>query len=728
MARIRFEALGEVIKRRPLKVPLLKRKLSEIFGENVFNSAAMRQFLTERAFHSVWDAVGHNKKVSRHLADSIAAGMKDWAISKGVTHYTHWFQPLTGASAEKHDAFLELAGGMPIERFSGAMLVQQEPDASSFPSGGIRNTFEARGYTAWDPTSPAFIMGATLCIPTVFISYTGEALDNKMPLLRALQAVDESATSVARYFDRNVKRVNMNLGWEQEYFLIDKALFDSRPDLILTGRTLIGHAPAKGQQLDDHYFGSIPSRAMSFMNELEFECMRLGIPVKTRHNEVAPNQFELAPIFEEANLAVDHNTLIMDLMDKLSRKHHFRVLFHEKPFAGINGSGKHNNWSLTTDTGVNLLSPGANPKKNLQFLAFFINSIKAVCDYADLIRASVASAGNDHRLGADEAPPAIISVYVGSHLSAVLRELENLPAGKLSPALKTRLKLEVVGKIPEVLLDNTDRNRTSPFAFTGSKFEVRAVGATANCAELTTVLGAILADRLTAFKGEVDTLVAGGKLKRDEAIFNVLRNYIVASKDILFEGDGYSADWEKLAKKRKLNNFKTTPAALKAELGPRAIELFKRNAVLSEVELRARNEIKLRKYSMTLQIEAQTLADMARNHIIPTAITYQNRLIENVRALDAIYGGASKDRTGAQRLLIEKISDAIAGVSQKTDALVQAYTRAQGMANSQKQAEAYGDKVKPIFDEIREQIDSLEVNVDDELWPITKYRELLFTK
>ena len=464
------------------------------------------------------------------------------------------------------------------------------------------------------------------------------------------------------------------------------------------------------------------------MNELEFECMRLGIPVKTRHNEVAPNQFELAPIFEEANLAVDHNTLIMDLMDKLSRKHHFRVLFHEKPFAGVNGSGKHNNWSLTTDTGVNLLSPGANPKKNLQFLTFFINSIKAVCDHADLIRASVASAGNDHRLGADEAPPAIISVYVGSHLSAVLRELENLPVGKLSPALKTRLKLEVVGKIPEVLLDNTDRNRTSPFAFTGSKFEIRVAGATANCAELTTVLGAILADRLTVFKGEVDTLVAGGKLKKDEAIFNVLRNYIVASKNILFEGDGYSADWEKLAKKRKLNNFKTTPAALKAELSPRAIELFKRNAVLSEIELRARNEIKLRKYSMTLQIEAQTLADMARNHIIPTAITYQNRLIENVRALDAIYGGTSKDRTGAQLLLIEKISDAIAMVSQKTDALVQAYTRAQGMVNSQKQAEVYSGKVKPIFDEIREQIDSLEVNVDDELWPITKYRELLFTK
>ncbi|MEH0007698.1 MAG: glutamine synthetase III [Flavobacteriales bacterium] len=728
MARIRFEALGEVSERRPLEVHLPKCKLSEIFGENVFNSAPMRQFLTESALRSVWDAVVHNKKISRHVADSIAAGMKDWAVSKGVTHYTHWFQPLTGASAEKHDAFFELVGGKPIERFSGAMLVQQEPDASSFPSGGIRNTFEARGYTAWDPTSPAFIMGATLCIPTVFISYTGEALDNKTPLLRALQAVDESATSVACYFDRNVKRVNMNLGWEQEYFLIDKALFDSRPDLILTGRTLIGHAPAKGQQLDDHYFGSIPSRAMSFMNELEFECMRLGIPVKTRHNEVAPNQFELAPIFEEANLAVDHNTLIMDLMDKLSRKHHFRVLFHEKPFAGVNGSGKHNNWSLTTDTGVNLLSPGANPKKNLQFLTFFINSIKAVCDYADLIRASVASAGNDHRLGANEAPPAIISVYIGSHLSAVLRELENLPAGKLNPALKTRLKLEVVGKIPEVLLDNTDRNRTSPFAFTGSKFEIRAVGATANCAELTTVLGAILADRLTAFKGEVDTLVAGGKLKKDEAIFNVLRNYIVASKNILFEGDGYSADWKKLAKKRKLNNFKSTPAALKAELSPRAIELFKRNAVLSEIELRARNEIRLRKYSMTLQIEAQTLADMARNHIIPTAITYQNRLIENVRALDDMYGDASKDRTGAQLLLIEKISNAIAVVSQKTDELVQAYTRAQGIANSQKQAEAYSDQVKPIFDEIRKQIDSLEVNVDDELWPITKYRELLFTK
>ncbi len=729
MAHIRFKALEEVIKRRPLELRLPECKLSEIFGENVFNSDALRQFLTEDAFHGVRDAVVHNKKISRRVADSIAAGMRDWAVSKGATHYTHWFQPLTGASAEKHDAFFEpMAGGKPIERFSGSMLVQQEPDASSFPSGGIRNTFEARGYTAWDPTSPAFVMGSTLCIPTVFISYTGEALDNKTPLLRALQAVDEAATAVVQYFDRSVKRVNMNLGWEQEYFLIDKALFDARPDLILTGRTLIGHAPAKGQQLGDHYFGSIPSRAMAFMNELEFECMRLGIPVKTRHNEVAPNQFELAPIFEEANLAVDHNTLIMDLMDKLARKHNFRVLFHEKPFASVNGSGKHNNWSLVTDTGVNLLAPGSNPKKNLRFLTFFINVIKAVCDHADLIRASIASAGNDHRLGADEAPPAIISVYIGSYLSAVLRELEDLPGGRLSPAVKTELKLNVVGKIPEILLDNTDRNRTSPFAFTGSKFEVRAVGAAANCAELITVLNTILADRLAAFKREVDTSVAGGKLKRDEAIFNILRNYILTSKDILFEGDGYSSDWEKLARKRRLNNFRTTPAALKAELSAGVIEMFKRNAVLSEVELRARNEIKLRKYSMTLQIEAQTLADMVRNHIIPTAISYQNRLIENVRALSAVYGDALKDSGAAQRVLIQKISNAIAVVSQKTGELVQAYTRAQGIADPQKQAEAYSDEVKPIFDEIREHIDSLEMNVDDELWPVTKYRELLFTK
>lgn len=729
MSSIRFSALEEAM-RRSLTAPSPSRhKLSEHFGKDVFNREVMRQLLTRGAYNGMVEAVTQGKKISRVLADQVAVGMKDWALSRGVTHYTHWFQPLTGVSAEKHDAFFEpLAGGGAIEKFSGEMLVQQEPDASSFPSGGLRNTFEARGYTAWDPTSPAFIMGSTLCIPTVFIAYTGEALDNKTPLLRALQAVDEAATAVARYFDRNVGMVDATLGWEQEYFLIDSALFQSRPDLVLTGRTLIGHAPAKGQQLDDHYFGSIPSRAMAFIKELEVACIRLGIPVKTRHNEVAPNQFELAPLFEEANLAVDHNTLIMDLMDKLARKHHFRVLFHEKPFAGVNGSGKHNNWSLATDTGQNLLSPGSNPKKNLRFLTFFINTIKAVHDHADLIRAAIASPGNDHRLGANEAPPAIISVYIGSQLSRVLDELEHVPDGALSPELKTKLKLDVVGKIPEVLLDNTDRNRTSPFAFTGNKFEVRAVGATANCAELMTVLNTAVADQLRAFKRAVDDLIQGQRLKKDEALFNVLRDAIITSRPTLFEGDGYSPDWEKVAQTRSLNNFKTTPEALRAALTPQAIALFERNRVLSDVEQRARHAIKLHKYSMTLQIEAQTLADMARNHIIPTAIKYQNRLADNVRALKAIYGEAFEKMAKAQLSLIEKISDHTALISQHTDALIQAYTEARDTADAQAQAEAYCDRVKPLFELIREQADALEMNVDDELWPITKYRELLFTK
>lgn len=729
MTGIRFSALEKALEHCPLEVALPRHRLSEIFGENVFSADTLRQFLTREAYDSVSDAISYGRKINRVLADQVAVGMKDWAISKGVTHYTHWFQPLTGASAEKHDAFFEPVGnGSAIEKFSGEMLVQQEPDALSFPSGGIRNTFEARGYTAWDPTSPAFIMGTTLCIPTVFISYTGEALDNKTPLLRALQAVDEAATSVAQYFDRNVRKVNATLGWEQEYFLIDKALFHARPDLVLTGRTLIGHAPAKGQQLDDHYFGSIPSRVMAFMKALEIESMRLGIPVKTRHNEVAPNQFEVAPLFEEANSAVDHNTLIMDLMDKLAHKHNFRVLFHEKPFAGVNGSGKHNNWSLASDTGNNLLRPGSNPKKNLQFLTFFINTIKAVCDRADLIRAAIASAGNDYRLGGNEAPPAIISVYIGSHLSAVLEELERVPNGALSPVLKTELKLNVVGKIPEVLLDNTDRNRTSPFAFTGNKFEVCAVGASANCAELMTALNTAVAAQLSNFKKQVDALIREEKLKKDEAIFNVLRDVVIASKHILFEGDGYSSDWEAQAEKRALSHFKTTPEALKAALNPRIIELFETSGVLSEVELRARHEIKLHKYSMTLQIEAQTLADMARNHIVPTAIAYQNRLLENVGALKTLYGAGTKDKAKAQLALIEKLSEHVAVISHRTDELIWAYTEAKHIADSQAQAEAYCNVVRPIFDEIRSHVDDLEMAVDDGLWPITKYRELLFTR
>ena len=545
MSTLRFHALKQSLDRLPIPVTG-EAKQSEIFGANVFGFKMMRQFLTKEAFNSLMRAIDKGDKINRSIADQIASSMKDWAMAKGVTHYTHWFQPLTGATAEKHDAFFETVGnGEALERFEGNQLVQQEPDASSFPNGGIRNTFEARGYTAWDPTSPAFIFGTTLCIPTVFVAYTGEALDYKTPLLRALNSVDHAATDVSRYFDKTVKKVTASLGWEQEYFLIDKALVASRPDIEMSGRTLLGHSSAKDQQLDDHYFGTIPARALNFMRELETESMLLGIPVKTRHNEVAPNQFELAPIYEEANLAVDHNSLVMDVMQKVAHRHNFKVLFHEKPFAGVNGSGKHNNWSLSTDTGVNLLAPGKTPMSNLQFLTFFINTIKAVHDNEELLRACIASATNDHRLGANEAPPAIMSVFIGAQLTKVLHELEGVTKGKLSPEEKTDLKLNVVGKIPEILLDNTDRNRTSPFAFTGNKFEFRAVGSTANCANPMTVLNSIVARQLIDFKSEVDTLISKKDLKKDEAIFNVLREYIKTSRNILFEGNGYGGEWGK---------------------------------------------------------------------------------------------------------------------------------------------------------------------------------------
>ena len=596
MPSIRFSALNTTHARQPMEYDSGDQRVSEIFGEFVFNKPTMREYMTPEAFRSVASAMDKGTKIDREIADQVASGMKSWAISKGATHYTHWFQPLTGATAEKHDSFFQpTEDGGAIEKFTGNLLVQQEPDASSFPNGGIRNTFEARGYTAWDPTSPAFIMGRTLCIPTIFVAYTGEALDHKTPLLRALQSVDQAATEVCRYFDKNVKKVTSTLGWEQEYFLVDTALFHARPDLKLTGRSLFGHAPAKGQQLDDHYFGSIPERVRHFMREMEYECYRLGIPVTTRHNEVAPSQFELAPMFEEANISVDHNSLIMDVMEKVARRHHFKVLLHEKPFAGVNGSGKHNNWSLATDTGVNLLSPGKNPKSNLQFITFFINSIKAVYDNADLLRASIASAGNDHRLGANEAPPAIISVFIGSQLTETLDALEKLEKGSLSPEQKTELKLNVVGKIPEILLDNTDRNRTSPFAFTGNKFEFRAVGSNANCAQPMTILNTIMANQLRIFKGDVDKLIKGG-MKKDDAIFNVLRDYIKESKSIRFEGDGYSDDWVKEAEKRGLNNVKTTPHALDFYVTKKALEIFESNGVMNKVEVEARHEIMLEEY------------------------------------------------------------------------------------------------------------------------------------
>jgi glutamine synthetase len=655
--------------------------------------------------------------------------MKNWALSKGVTHYTHWFQPLTGGTAEKHDAFFELlADGSSMEKFGGNELVQQEPDASSFPSGGIRNTFEARGYTAWDPTSPAFIYGTTLCIPTVFVAYTGEALDNKTPLLRALNAIDKQATAVAKYFDKTVTKVNASLGWEQEYFLVDMALASSRPDLVLTGRTLLGHSSAKGQQLDDHYFGSIPQRVLSFMIELENECTKLGIPVKTRHNEVAPNQFELAPIYEEANLAVDHNALLMDIMGKIASNHQLKVLLHEKPFKGINGSGKHNNWSLSTDNGVNLLSPGKTPMRNLQFLTFFINTIKAIHIYEELMRAEIASASNDHRLGANEAPPAIISVFIGAQLSSVLKELENVTDGKLSPEEKTDLKLNVVGKIPEILLDNTDRNRTSPFAFTGNKFEFRAVGSMANCATPMTVLNTIVAKQLKDFKIEVDRLIEKKEFKKDEAIFNVLREYIKESKDILFEGNGYSEAWEKEAAKRGLSNNKTTPSAIKAKVSEKAIELYAEMEVMNKKEIKARHEIELDAYSLRIQIEGRVLGDVALNHVIPTAVNYQNTLIKNVRGLKEVFGKEFESMAKEQMDLIRKISEHISGITQNTNAMVEERKKANVTQDEEQKAFLYCDKVKPYFDKIRYHCDKLELLIDDELWPLVKYREMLFTR
>ena len=729
MSKLRFQALKETLNRKPVAVTDPARRSAE-FGKNVFNEPVMRQFLTKDSYKSVMDAIENGSKIDRNLADHISTGMKEWAISKGATHYTHWFQPLTGSSAEKHDAFFETVGdGAAIEKFGGTALVQQEPDASSFPNGGIRNTFEARGYTAWDPTSPAFVLGSTLCIPTVFVSYTGEALDYKAPLLRSLQSLDQAATEVAKYFNKKVTKVNATLGWEQEYFLIDSALAASRPDITLSGRTLLGHSPAKGQQLDDHYFGSIPTRVLNFMRDMENECMLLGIPVKTRHNEVAPNQFELAPIFEEVNLAVDHNLLLMDVMDKVADRHHFKVLFHEKPFAGVNGSGKHNNWSLATSEGVNLLSPGSTPMKNLQFLTFFINTIKAVYDNEELLRATIASASNDHRLGANEAPPAIISVFIGSQLTEVLDELEKVTDGKLSPQEKTELKLNVVGKIPEILLDNTDRNRTSPFAFTGNKFEFRAVGSTANCANPMTVLNSIVAKQLKEFKVEVDQLIKEKKMKKDDAIFNVLRDYIKKSKKIRFEGDGYGEAWEKEAEKRGLSNNKKTPEALKVKLSEKTIELYESLGVMNRVEIEARHEIEVEEYAMHIQIEGRVLGDIARNHVIPTAIRYQNILIENVKGLKEIYGEANfKKHASEQLTLIEEVSAHIEKINKGITEMINARKKANKLENQEEKAFAYCNEVRPYFDVIRYHCDKLELLIDDELWPLTKYRELLFTR
>ena len=722
---LRFNALNSVQNKKPLQVAE-NGKRSELFAINVFNEVAMRQLMTRDAFDAVMNAIQYGTKIDRRVADQVAASMRDWAISKGATHYTHWFQPLTGGTAEKHDAFFEpVTRDSAIERFSGNQLVQQESDASSFPNGGIRNTFEARGYTAWDPSSPPFVYGTVLCIPTIFIAYTGEALDNKTPLLKALSAIDQAATEVARYFDKNVSKVTCTLGCEQEYFLIDRTLATTRPDLMITGRTLLGHEAAKGQQLDDHYLGAIPSRVLAYMRDLEQECLLLGIPVKTRHNEVAPNQFELAPIFGEANLAVDQNSLLMDVMRKVAERHDFVVLFHEKPFAGVNGSGKHNNWSLVTDTGVNLFAPSKTPQKNLQFLTFFICTIKAVHEYEPLLRASVASATNDYRLGANEAPPAIVSVFIGEQLNKVLDALENMSGEEVSGKDKTELKLNVVGKIPDLFLDTTDRNRTSPFAFTGNKFEFRAVGSKANCGKPMMVLNTIVAKQLIDFKKEVDSLIEGG-MKKEDAIFRVLRAYVKSSKAIRFEGDGYSKAWEEEAARRGLSNHKTTPEALRENITDKAIALFEEMGVLSKVELIARYEIALEEYVKTVQIESRVLGDIARNHVVPTAVRYQNTLIENVRGLKEIFGDAYQEVASEQIGLIRHISEHIKVIHSTVEAMIEARKHANHLATFVERADAYCNEVKPFFADIRYHCDKLELMIDDELWTLTKYRELLF--
>lgn len=730
MAIHRFKALEQVQSRTPVEVKLPSNKVSDFFGANVFGNDAMRQYLSEEAYNNVMNAIEQGTKIDRKIADQVSNSMKSWAMSKGATHYTHWFQPLTGTTAEKHDAFFTpIENGRAIETFGGGQLVQQEPDASSFPSGGIRNTFEARGYSAWDPTSPAFIIGSTLCIPTIFVSYTGESLDFKTPLLKALNALDKAATDICQnYFDKNVTKVTATLGWEQEYFLVDTALFNARPDLQMTGRALFGHEPAKGQQLEDHYFGSIPDRATNFMRDFEQESWLLGIPVKTRHNEVAPNQFECAPVFEECNLAVDHNSLLMDIMEKVARRHNFRVLLHEKPFAGVNGSGKHNNWSMGTNTGKNLLSPGKTPKTNLQFLAFFINTIKAVHDNADLMRASIASANNDHRLGANEAPPAIMSIFIGSQLTQVLEDLEKkVKSGKMSPDEKTALKLNI-GKIPDILLDNTDRNRTSPFAFTGNKFEFRAVGSSANCAGPMTVLNAIMADQLITFKKDVDALI-NKNVEKDEAIFQVLVDYIKKSRKILFEGNGYGDEWVKEASKRGLSNIKTTPLALDAWVNDRTLKLFERLGIMTHREQEARHAIYLETYTKKIQIESRVMGDLAMNQIIPTAIRYQKMLVDNVSGLKNILDGKEFSKTAAPQLdMIKEISQHLTVIKQNVEDMIEERKKANTISDHKKQAVAYCDKVKAHFEEIRYNVDKLELIVDDESWPLPKYREMLFTK
>ena len=730
MAKQRFTAFKEAVNRNPLEFNGNKgSKCSEIFGVNVFDREKMKRYLSADAYESLITSIDEGRRIDRKIAGQVAAAMKAWAMEQGATHYTHWFQPLNGATAEKHDAFLSIdKDGKAIELFKGEMLVQQEPDASSFPSGGIRNTFEARGYSAWDPSSPAFILDQTLCIPTVFVSYTGEALDFKTPLLKSLTALDKAAVSVLEYFDKDAKKVFATLGWEQEYFLVDEALFNARPDLALCGRTLMGHAAAKDQQLEDHYFGSIPSRVTAFMRHFELEAYKLGIPVKTRHNEVAPNQFECAPIFEEANLAVDHNQLIMSLMDRVARQHNFRILFHEKPFKGVNGSGKHNNWSMMTDSGVNLLSPGRTPKNNLQFLTFLINTMKAVQDHSALLIGSIASESNSHRLGAHEAPPAIMSVFIGKTLSAVLDELEEKVSDqKMTPDEKTELKLDIIGKIPEILLDNTDRNRTSPFAFTGNRFEFRAVGSSGSCASPMIVLNTAVADQLNKFKVEVEKVIEKG-VKKDEAIIQCLRKVIIDSKKIRFEGNGYSQDWVDEAALRGLPNIQNAIEAFKTFLLDSSKELLTKNKVLTLRELEARYEIRNEIFLKKVQIEARVLGDLAINHIIPTAIAYQNILISNVKGLKELFPKEYEKLANHQLNLLHEISEHIHEIRKQVDEMIEYRKEANLVEDVVERAHLYAKNVRPYIEDIRYHIDKLEMIVDDEMWPLPKYREMLFIR
>ncbi|CCZ70073.1 glutamine synthetase III [Bacteroides gallinaceum] len=729
MSTLRFRVVEKAFQAKPFDVPAPKERPSEYFGKYVFNREKMFKYLPSKVYEKLVDAMDNGATLDRSIADAVAAGMKQWASELGATHYTHWFQPLTEGTAEKHDAFVEHDGkGGMMEEFSGKLLVQQEPDASSFPNGGIRNTFEARGYSAWDPSSPVFVVDDTLCIPTVFIAYTGESLDYKAPLLKALRAVNKAAVDVCHYFDPNVKKVSAYLGWEQEYFLVDEGLYAARPDLLLTGRTLMGHEASKNQQLEDHYFGAIPTRVAAFMKDLEIQALELGIPVKTRHNEVAPNQFELAPIFEECNLAVDHNMLIMSLMRKVARTHGFRVLLHEKPFKGVNGSGKHNNWSLGTDTGVLLMAPGKTPEENLRFITFIVNTLMAVYRHNGLLKASIMSATNAHRLGANEAPPAIISSFLGTQLSKVLDHMEESSTDDLiALGGKHGMKLDIP-QIPELLIDNTDRNRTSPFAFTGNRFEFRAVGSEANCASAMIALNTAVAEQLVEFKQKVDELIEKGEPKVS-ALIQVIREYIKASKPIRFDGNGYSEEWKAEAARRGLDCETSCPVIFDQYLTPASVKMFESQGVMTQKELEARNEVKWETYTKKIQIEARVLGDLVMNHVVPVAIEYQSKLIDNVYKMKGLFPAEEAEKLSAENVaIIRKISEHTSYIKEHVDTMIEARKVANKIVDEREKAVAYHDTIAPMLEQIRYHIDKLELIVDDQMWTLPKYRELLFIR